>query len=69
MLTAPALGERRRLARPISPSDYGTERMRQKLFVVRSGVLVDTSVPFASAGLVTTGTQLAGIRLTERSSA
>ena len=48
---------------------YGTERMRQKLFVVGSGVLVNTSTPPAPAGLVTCGTQLAGARLKEQSSA
>ena len=48
---------------------YGTERMRQKLFVVEFGVLVNTKFPFASAGFVTCGIQLAGDRLKERSSA
>jgi len=32
---------------------YGTERMRQKLFVPEFGVLVNTTTPAASAGLVT----------------
>jgi hypothetical protein len=33
-------------------NNYGTERMRQKLLVLGSGVLVKTRIPFASAGLV-----------------
>jgi len=36
---------------------YGTERMRQKLLMVESGVFVNTSTPFAPAGLVTCGNQ------------
>ena len=30
---------------------YGTERMRQKLFVVGSGVLVNTSTPACIGGI------------------
>jgi hypothetical protein len=49
---------------------YGTERMRQKLLVVGSGVLVKTSAPSAPAGLVNCGIQLiTGNRLNVRSSA
>jgi hypothetical protein len=48
---------------------YGTERMRQKLFVVEFAVLVNTKFPFAAAGLVTCGIQLGGARLEERSKA
>ena len=48
---------------------YGTERMRQKLFVVGSGVLVNTSTPPAPAELVAWGTQSVGNRLKERSKA
>jgi len=49
--------------------NHGTERMRQKLFVVATGVLVSTSTPTESARLVICGTQLAEIRLNVRSSA
>jgi hypothetical protein len=48
---------------------YGTERMRQKLFVAALGVLVSTSTPTESARLVVCGTQLTGARLNVRSSA
>jgi hypothetical protein len=50
-------------------SRYGKERMRQKLFVVASGVFVNTSAPNEFAGLVNCGIQLGGDRLVERSSA
>ena len=43
--------------------------MRQKLFVVESGLLVNTKFPFASAGLVTCGIQLGGDKVKERFSA
>jgi len=46
---------------------YGTERMRQKLFVAGSGALVKIRFPKASARLVACGIQLAGDRLTELS--
>ena len=45
----------------------GTERMRQKLFVVGSGVLVKSSVPKELAGFVASGCQLAGDKLVARS--
>jgi hypothetical protein len=48
---------------------YGTERMRQKLFVAGLGVLVKTSAPKELAGLVACGSQLAGARVKVRSSA
>ena len=53
----------------IVPARYGTERMRQKLFVVVSGVLVNTSTPNEPAVFVNCGTQLAGDKQLERSSA
>ena len=46
---------------------YGTERMRQKLFVVVTGALVNTHAPTLSAWLVNCGTQLADTRLNVRS--
>jgi len=42
---------------------YGTERMRQKLFVVGSGVLVNTTMHHGPAGLLACGTQLGGAKL------
>jgi hypothetical protein len=53
----------------VQPVRYGTERMRQKLLVVGSGLLVNTRTPPEPAGLVTCGTQLAGDTLKEQSSA
>src|SRR5208283_4791939 len=50
-------------------SDYGTERMRQKLLVLGFSVLVNTSAPNEPAGLVICGIQSGGARLKERSSA
>jgi hypothetical protein len=47
----------------------GTERMRQKLFVVETGVLVNVNVPSAPAMLVINGTQLAGDSLKVTSNA
>ena len=43
--------------------------MRQKLFVVESGVLVNTSTRPESARLVACGSQLGGAKLKERSKA
>ena len=43
--------------------------MRQKLFVVASGVLVSTNTPTEAARLVVCGTQLVETRLNVRSSA
>ena len=49
---------------------YGTERMRQKLLVFATGVLVSTSIPLPSVKRVNCGTQLiGGLRLNARSSA
>jgi hypothetical protein len=48
---------------------HGTERMRQKLFVAKTGTLVNTSAPNEPAGLVACGIQLAGDRLPDQSSA
>ena len=42
---------------------YGTERMRQKLFVVVFGVFVNVSGPNEPAGLVACGSQLGGDKL------
>src|ERR1043165_3561916 len=50
-------------------SDYGTERMRQKLLVFATGVLVKISMPLAPAGLVACGIQLGGEKSNVRSSA
>ena len=48
---------------------YGTERMRQKLFVVASGMLVNISTRAAPAELVACGIQLGDDKLVERSNA
>src|SRR5665213_2538464 len=53
----------------IGPTRYGTDRLRQKLFAVASGVLVNSSFSQEPAGLVGCGIQLGGDRLLERSSA
>jgi len=56
------------LTQPV-PLHYGTERMRQKLLVLATGVLVKRSVPLSTARLVICGIQSAGARVNDRSSA